>query len=85
MLIERFDELFKILNIEYNVNLLSICSYIGPGEGVEDTPIIATVPDFASVFAAKLEFNDFSFCVFPALECHYLQIWIRDFKPLLKI
>lgn len=85
MVIERFDELFKILKIEYKDNLLSICSHIGSGEGVEDTCIIATVTDFASVFARKLEFNDFSFCVFPGLGGDYLQIWIRDFKPLLNI
>lgn len=83
MLIERFNELFEILKIEYRDNLLSICSHISPIDGVEGTPIIATVPDFASVFAAKLDFNDFSFCVFPELEGHNLQIWIRDFKPLL--
>ena len=83
MVIERFDELFKILKIEYGDHLLSIHSHISKYDGVEDTPIIAIVPDFASVFAAKLEFNDFSFCVFPELEGHNLQIWIRDFKMIL--
>lgn len=82
MIIERFDELFKILNTEYRDSLVSVYSYLGSNEGVEDTPVIATVPDFGSVFAAKLEFNDFNFYVFPALEGHKLHIWIRDYKTI---
>ena len=85
MIIERFDELFKILNTEYGDYLVSVCSYLKSKEGVEDTPIIATVPDFSGVLAAKLETNYFSFSVFPALEGHNLKIWIRDIKPLLRI
>lgn len=82
MLIERFDELFKILNTEYSYNLVSVYSYLSSNEGVEETPVIATVPDFPGVLAAKLEFNDFSFHVFPELEGHNLKIWIRDFKTI---
>lgn len=84
MLIERFNELMKLLEDEYHGYFYHINSRLDSRKGINDIAVVLDAPDFNSSFAAKLDANYFCCTIFSSEWPNLIQIWISDYKTLLE-